>query len=357
MLFDAGFGVMAGGNANGDGREDKTPFMLNLSLLQADPIYQDSHERTVLAVFRLLVAFAAFVYLCSIVIFRLLPASMSCHFIIKEWFGRLCNNLTQITHAYHLAEKTHSKLLLPAHAALNTAALVQLSDFSKGRLRDAMVEDNFFFTDHPLFEQFPIDQERRRSILRTILPVLIDNYLSRLSDRVPDHDVPDLVIHIRSGDVFQRITDPTLYATPNFVQPPLSFYRSIIRDGDFKSIQIVAEDDRNPCIGALLDQDKRISYRKQKPLEDISTLLAAKRLVIGYGTFAYVWALASYRLNTLYTQQIPAAVFGSVCNGDLKDVRICTYTIRNYIQNGDWSCSSEQLELMLNHSGGDVSRL
>ena len=281
---------------------------------------------------------------------------MASQIIIKEWFGRLCNNLTQITHAYHLAEKTRSRLVLPVHTALDTAALVQVSDFSEGQPIKADVKDNFFFTEHPLFNEFPIDFERRRSILRIILPSLIDGYISRLSDRA-SADVPDLVVHIRSGDVFHRINNPTLYATPNFVQPPLSFYKRIIREGDFQSIQIVAEDKQNPCIDALLEWDKRIFFRKQKPLADISLLLAAKNLVIGYGTFAFTWALASHRLEALYSQLIPAAVFGTIHDGDLRGTRIRAYMVQNYIKTGEWSCSNEQLALMLNHSEDDIKKL
>ncbi len=276
------------------------------------------------------------------------PSNMSYRIVITGWFARLGNNLTQIVHGYHLAEKTQSRLILPPHNFFDTGSVQAVADFSLGTEMEEEIENKFFFTRHQLFQEHPISLKERRSHLRKVLPLLMGSLIPTLPGAA------DLVIHIRSGDVFLRLRDDALRVPRIYCQPPLSFYKKIITEGEFRSVQIVAQDDLNPCINALLAWDKRIIFKKQPLLEDIQTVLRAKNLVIGFGTFAFNWALASHCLETLYTRPVATDICGELKDGDLKEIRIRAYEVLNYIESGDWQCRPDQIDLMLQHPERDV---
>ena len=75
----------------------------------------------------------------------------------------------------------------------------------------------------------------------------------------------DLYIHIRSGDIFINPKVIWFYA-----QPPLCFYKKIIKKHKFNNIYIISEDKSNIVIDELLDQYKKIKYKKNDLDIDIS---------------------------------------------------------------------------------------
>ena len=110
----------------------------------------------------------------------------------------------------------------------------------------------------------------------------------------------ELLIHIRSGDIFgnQKIHN-------NYGQPPLSFYILCINDFRPSSVTLIYEDKKNPVIDLLINyiEDigcslKRPKYRSIK--EDISNIYNAKNLVCGNGTFVPGILMGSINLKNLY---------------------------------------------------------
>lgn len=85
-----------------------------------------------------------------------------------------------------------------------------------------------------------------------------------------------------------------------YIQPQLSFYKSIIDNNKFNRIFLVAEDKRNPVINILLDTYKNIipiindddqninmnkpAYINQSTIYDLSILLKAYNIVLPNGT-------------------------------------------------------------------------
>ncbi len=138
------------------------------------------------------------------------------------------------------------------------------------------------------------------------------------------------------------------------MQPPLAYYRKIIRDNKFNAVQIIAEDTLNPCVEALCEFDEAVFWKKQTEQEDIVAIINATNLVIGYGTFGFTLALANKKLQRLFSQPVPALVFGPIQDSELADTQITLYSIKNYIKIGDWNCSNEQLELMLTLTDDNV---
>jgi hypothetical protein len=81
--------------------------------------------------------------------------------------------------------------------------------------------------------------------------------------------------------------------------------------------------------------------------DDMRTLLHATSLVMCHSTFSWCMALMSKSLKTLY-QPSTFQVRG------VDEYSIHTYEFHNYIKPGDWTASTEQLDLMLSHSIDDI---
>ena len=56
------------------------------------------------------------------------------------------------------------------------------------------------------------------------------------------NDENDVVIHIRSGDIFNKCPHPV------YIMPPLSYYVNILNEKNFNKIYLVAADKLNPFI-------------------------------------------------------------------------------------------------------------
>jgi hypothetical protein len=109
-----------------------------------------------------------------------------------------------------------------------------------------------------------------------------------------DVDENSLVIHIRSGDIFNTIPHP------NYIVPPLMFYTKIIDSNIYKKIYIIAEDMKNPCIEELLRKYDNIIFKKQTLEEDINMILQASSIVISCGSFVQSLLLMSTKIKRLY---------------------------------------------------------
>ena len=77
---------------------------------------------------------------------------------------------------------------------------------------------------------------------------IVQKYIYPLFNITPQIlDENDLVIHIRSGDIFNQCH----YA---YIQPPLSFYIEVISSKKWNNIYILTEKNNNPCIQVLKDK-------------------------------------------------------------------------------------------------------
>ncbi|WP_318285998.1 discoidin domain-containing protein [Limnospira fusiformis] len=128
----------------------------------------------------------------------------------------------------------------------------------------------------------------------------------------------DLVIHIRSGDIFKN---PHL----NYGQPPLSFYQKIIQHQSWHSINLVFEDKLNHIIEPLIDfcqsQCTVVRQMSNDLRADIEYLLRAKTLVASRGSFCPAIATISKNLETVYYFEGSFSVF-SLDNPNVSCVRV-----------------------------------
>ena len=102
----------------------------------------------------------------------------------------------------------------------------------------------------------------------------------------------DLIIHFRSSDIFQHKND--INYAPDYSQPPLCFYETILKQFSFTKIYIISADDIfNPVIKKLKEKYPEIIY-KENPLEvDISYLARGYNIVGSISSFL----ISSIKLN------------------------------------------------------------
>jgi hypothetical protein len=105
----------------------------------------------------------------------------------------------------------------------------------------------------------------------------------------------DLVIHIRSGDIFNAGGEHGAYLTP-----PFSYYAHIIEKNHYETIYLIAEDTKNPCIRKLLEAYPNIKFTIQTLEKDVQIVLAAVNIVMSIGTFLPELLYLSNNIRTIY---------------------------------------------------------
>jgi len=155
-----------------------------------------------------------------------------------------------------------------------------------------------------------------------------------------NNDVNDkkIYIHFRGGDIFSSNPHKA------YVQPPLSYYKNIIKKYD--SIKLVCEDKKNPCVNELLKQEN-VEYISNTLEKDLSILSNVCNLVIGLGTFGFLLYLMNPYLKNLYipdffVNKLPKGSWGN-------DIKVHIIELPNYIKVGEWKNSDEQQKIMLDY--------
>ena len=279
-----------------------------------------------------------------------------------RWFGRLGNNILQITNGIHVARLYRSRLVLtqprddgyrPALLGLRDLDFTEPGSEAVGDCQVAL----FRLPALDLVQEHPLDWEGRRCVLAEFVRPMLPHSLAEAAGGGDD----DLVIHIRSGDIFRGIEiDTASDGTPawkrpprrrwvhaKYVQPPLAYYCRIIGSRSWRSVRIVAEDRVNPVIRALLAEYPFARHEPGSLEDDARVLLSARNLVIGYGTFALSWALTSRNLRRLYCTSLPTDVLGTLRDGDLEGVETHVFRLDDYLRPGEWRCTDKQLRRML----------
>jgi len=247
---------------------------------------------------------------------------------IKTWFGRLGNNIQQISNAIYYFKNNEYNFYCKNHHLIKEFEL----KFGK----DVDISNRFFFYEkhNKDFEcdEIELNKSRRNICLKYIKPNL----------KIPEYKkIPDdtLVIHVRGGDIF--IDNPA----STYVQNPLSYYTKIIED--FDKVIVIAEDFRNPILN-ILKQNKKVKINMSTVQEDFATLMSATNLATsGVGTFAPAAVLCSTNIKKLYCTNIfltehlnPTMLFDT-------DVDVKITKINDYIEIGTWKNTQHQRTMML----------
>lgn len=262
---------------------------------------------------------------------------------IKHWH-RFGNAVRQLRNAFFAAERYRAKVIrLPPHPFLSGSEAGQFHlRWSTEPPTDALALSGlFFFVRRTLRLYGALHNEAR--ILRTHIRPMFGKLTGTPDPRVaPD----DLVLHFRSGDVFQ-----VPCRAPEYGQPPLAFYVGAIKRERPRRVWLVAEDRGNPCIEAV-ESSLRVEgidtvYQSASLEEDLRVLLSARRLITSRGTFATTVASLSPRLEKAYIfDSAPTlkrlgvhVVQGSDLHGALERNSLCH----------NWAAKPEQVAMLLSY--------
>lgn len=151
----------------------------------------------------------------------------------------------------------------------------------------------------------------------------------------------DLVIHIRSGDVFIN------HYNRKYGQPPLCFYQKIINDNNFKNIYLTSSGHKNPTVDKLLQLYPKIKFINGTLEESISAIIYSYNLVLSISTFPYTLFKLNNNLKKIFVY--------SLFDYELKDENFTIYRMeasKNYLNKiqGKWRITKDQLDLMINEN-------
>lgn len=200
--------------------------------------------------------------------------------------GKIGNFIIMLSNAIKIALFYNYNVIIPNHSYINTTYIVINNDIN---LNNEKIIDphNFFYTTKVKnidIKLFKMNIEKTCEILKSCFT---------LKNEIPLDD-NDLLIHIRSSDIFSNNPHPA------YLTPPLSYYVNIINKNNFNEIYLIAEDRINPCINRLLQLYPKIKFKIQSLEEDVKLILGAKNVVMGFGTFIPSLLLVSDNIKELY---------------------------------------------------------
>tara|TARA_B100001758_G_C18297928_1_gene550727 strand:+ start:293 stop:1024 length:732 start_codon:yes stop_codon:yes gene_type:complete len=203
-----------------------------------------------------------------------------------SWFGRLGNNIIQLSNMIDIAlTYKHAIKFRISHRLFNIKIIEDY--FSKYNNSDLVTDKyNFYYKNKLpyLNETYQLHSEERNKILKEAF--LIKNIEKLHED--------DLIIHIRSGDIFSS------FPHSRYVPPPLSYYIKQINKRNYRKIIIVCEDNINPVVNHLLGLYKNAIYSKNNLEKDIRLILGATNIIFSVGTFIPSLVLVSDNIKYLY---------------------------------------------------------
>ena len=259
---------------------------------------------------------------------------------IIKWHGRLGNNITQIVNAILFAEYNNiSMITFPKHDYFKKKFIdLDKNDLNTNKNNKKKVFNDKFFSRIEICKKYNLAEtifENNKinmcEIIRSLF-ILTENEKLDITDN-------DLIIHIRSGDVYN--SNPH----PGWVQPPLSFYENVIKERQWTRIYIICEDNKTPIIKPLLNKYDNIIFKIQPLQKDINYIIQSKNICFGMGSFIPALLLLNNNLNTIY---YPKYCYRYIIDlNSYKEKK--EYELLNYIKKGEWKNTNEQIDIMLNY--------
>ncbi|GJE12585.1 discoidin domain-containing protein [Methylobacterium longum] len=183
---------------------------------------------------------------------------------------------------------------------------------------------------------------------------IITNYIRPLFNRLPTSfpEKPDdqLLIHIRSGDIFST------WVAPHYPQPPLAFYKLVIQrlltEKRISSIKMVFENRLNPVISELeayiVETGIPLTTQSGALADDVAALVNGRYLVFGLGTFGPGVCHLSEHVEEVFffASGWPQHFRGIPTIGKIVEV---LDTTGEYTKVGEWDNSRERRQLMIDY--------
>ena len=211
---------------------------------------------------------------------------------IPRWFGRLGNNIQQISNAIYYCRKHGIRFTSPDHP------MIDAIDINFGQNDFKIQEDSnnwFYFFEGPDAD-FRTDVDELNKLRKNICEDYIYPKL-KINHELLEQPLPDeiLVIHIRSGDLYTKWPS-------SHPQNPMAYYIKLCEMFNYKVV-ILAEDENNPIVQAFTNIGAVIK------ILDVATtytvLLQAKNLATsGAGSFAISAAFCSKNIRNFYCSNL-----------------------------------------------------
>ncbi len=290
---------------------------------------------------------------------------------IKHWYGRIGNNLFQVCNAIHAAKKTKGIFELDLTHSFIAPCIHDFSEESDNKVEK---EDTFVSEFFWLKKELPNIESPSWAAYRSLF---LDHVSEDLYSKLGNEKNPiDLVIHVRSGDVFGKLFNKMgllaetrallravwrklqnkSYVHPGYPQPPLAFYELILNSRHWENVVLVAEDKRNPVIDKILQRYPNVKYKKQNFEADLEVVLHAKNLVIGQGAFGLALALANRHIEGLFCPTNAWDLNGLILSGKVADINFYAYEMRNYLYDEPWTASRKQKQLMVSYDIANIRK-
>lgn len=303
---------------------------------------------------------------------------------ISEWYGRLGNNLSQLINAIYFAKKNKYVFVLSSTFFKNGNPIPGPHDglawFDGPRKHQHKLIDDFIvnFSDDisitmetiqhkniDSIEQLFYDTDFESEISNVERSTILRTYVHEHFIQTPVSTIDDntLVIHIRSGDIFND------GAHGFYLQPPYSFYKKIITENNYTKIHIITEADlRNPAIQMICQEHPSTIVQTSDLIHDCSVILQARHFLCNsQGSFGHMLSLMSKNITNLYLPYYldPKTVFeqtdlvGGFLKGknmqnffDLSSIthfKLHEYAVYNYIHPFSWNPKNkEQIDKLKN---------
>ena len=276
-------------------------------------------------------------------------------------YGRFGNNLAQLFNAIFLAQRLGIETL-----AIDGKMLRRELPFTLERLNfvalgnqnfeELCLEGNFYYCGAFAKQIKVMTRETGKMIVQRFLQPMF----SYLTDNVKPAGDDHLFIHFRTGDVFSG-----KLVHKDFVQPPASFYQLVrkhaVRNFNISRATLVYEDYGNPCIEETLKNFQALGIQVTTQSgtfeDDMRTLLSAKQIVFGYGSFSdAICMLSPFLKNAYYFRQpgILGADRGrnldySQFGGGSVVTHIVDDAVDAYIARGTWQNTQAQKTMMVDY--------
>jgi hypothetical protein len=259
---------------------------------------------------------------------------------IPRWFGRLGNNIQQISNGIYYCRKNGIRFTSPDHPLIHPIDI----DFGSNEFKIKDSSHNWFYFYEGPDADFQVDVaelnfQRKKICEEYILPKLKINH----ADLEQPLDHYSLVAHIRSGDVYSYSSHPA------YVQNPLKFYLDLYESFNGKVI-FVTEDDNSIITKALRASNIQVNVLDVE--QSLTLMLRAKAVATsGVGTFALSAVFCSKNINRIYCTNLwlPNALNPQMLKEHL-DVYSADIDDNKYIKVGEWKHSSEALNKVISYN-------
>ena len=266
---------------------------------------------------------------------------------------RFGNALLQLADAYNIARHLGvKKIYHRGYSFLNDVALVEGIEFVKGvpkRSENYMIGD--YYQNNDLLN-ICTDKLDRWQIMHAMAKHMT---LAMAANDTSPQEQQALYIHLRSGDIFKKIPPHRDYG-----QPPLAFYKKIVRSQPWTKVYLVFEDQFNPVIPALQEflQASGIACQTHSGdiHQDIEVLLRAKHLVIARGTFIYPILCISQNIQQVFYFEVDEHSLWGLQNAPIEFHKYIDVdgTYRSTILT-DWKNDAEQNARMVEYPEASIS--